>query len=353
METYSEELSQELAKHVDLTLHVLPGQPDGSTPSVGSLILFGLKTVWLLLTKERGYDVVHGADMVVWPLVLVGRLTSPRAALVLSAHGTDVSYGDRSGIAPALYRAYAAAGARLLRTAWVVANSKATAERAGALGYPNVEVVPLASRPIEVPTSESPKPFVLFVGRHFERRKGLRWFIDEVLPLLPEGISLYVASPLRGARDARRLAHDRVRLLGPVRGHALRTLMAEAICVVVPNIPLRDGHFEGFGLVTVETAASGGVALASRIDGFSDSVIDGVTGFLLPPEDSSIWARAIMMIADCPLKVRRQFVEAAKARAAEHFSWERVARDTCAAYAKGQGAHSEPPASAPPSAGQA
>jgi glycosyltransferase involved in cell wall biosynthesis len=342
METYSEELTEELARHVDLTLNVLPGQPDGSTPSVGALILFGLRTVWLLLTRERGCDVVHGADMALWPLVLVARLTSPRAALVLSAHGTDVAYGDRRGPVAALYRAYAALGARLLGTAWVVANSKATADRAEALGYANVEVVPLASRQSEAVLPESPKPYVLFVGRHFERRKGLRWFVDEVLPLLPEEIGLYVASPLRGARDARKLAHDRVRLLGPVRGRALRTLMAEAICVVVPNIPVRDGHFEGFGLVAVEAAAAGGVVLASRIDGFADSVIDGETGFLLPPGDASIWARAIMTIADCRPAERRQLIAKARASCAAHFSWERVARDTCAVYAKGQVADPQP-----------
>lgn len=332
METYCDELSQELGKHVDLKLKALPGQPDGSPPSFPAVILFGIRTAWQLVTEAGGYDIVHGGDMAVWPLVLIAKIRSRQAVAVLSAHGTDVTFGDRLGVLSAAYKLYARIGARLLSGVRVVANSTATGERAAALGYGQVRVVPLASRAPATVSDVEPKPYILFVGRHFERRKGLRWFVDKVLPLLPPEIRLYVASPLRGPRDLRKLDGSRVRMLGPVRGRALRTLMAEAMCVVVPNIPSRKGHFEGFGLVTVEAAASGGVVFASKIDGFTDSVIDGETGFLLPPGDETTWAKAIEMIINCPPEQRREFVSKARAKVLEAFSWERVARETLAVY---------------------
>lgn len=335
METYCRELTKELARRVDLELRVLPGRPDGSIPSGTSLTLFGLRTAWRLLTKERGYHVVHGADVAIWPLVLIAKLTSPRAVIVLSAHGTDVSFGNRRGTRAFLYRIYAKTGACLLRSASVVANSKATARETKRLGYARVTVVPLASRSVEQVPCGAPKPSVLFVGRHFERRKGLHWFIEKVLPLLPAGISLNVASPPCAHQDPEAMGSDRVRWLGPVEGPALSDLMAEALCVVVPNIPVADGHIEGFGLVAVEAAAAGGIVLAARLDGFADSVIDGETGFLLPPMEPSTWAQAIAEIAAYPSSERRHFVDRARAKAKRYFSWERVADEILRIYQQG------------------
>jgi glycosyltransferase involved in cell wall biosynthesis len=335
METYCRELTEELAKSVDLKLYVLPGRPGGLPPTFVSILQFGARTVWALLRERRSYDVIHGADMAIWPLVAIGGLTSPRATLVLSAHGTDVSFGDRSGILSCVYRVSASLGARLLHRAAVIANSKATAERVESLGYKQISVVPLAARVAHTAKSVSainPKPYVLFVGRHYEKRKGLNWFIKEVLPLLPDELSLYIASPLRGVADARSFPRERVRLLGAVRGKAMDAFMAEAVCVVVPNIPAGEGHFEGFGLVAVEAAAAGGIVLASRIDGFTESIVNGVTGFLLPPNNSSTWAQAIIKVASASAKSRRAFIEKSQQKCQEYFTWERVAEDTLRAY---------------------
>jgi glycosyltransferase involved in cell wall biosynthesis len=156
--------------------------------------------------------------------------------------------------------------------------------------------------------------------------------VANVLPGLPDGIALKIAGTVwdeaeRGALDADRVAH-----LGPLPQAELAALMAEAICVVVPNIPVDRGHFEGFGLVAVEAAAAGGVVLASRLDGLTDAVIDGETGFLLPPADAAAWIAKIGEIAAWSEAERTAFRETARRRSAEVFAWSRVARQTLAVY---------------------
>jgi glycosyltransferase involved in cell wall biosynthesis len=89
---------------------------------------------------------------------------------------------------------------------------------------------------------------------------------------------------------------------------------------------------EGFGLLAVEAAAVGGVVLASRLDGFTDSVIDGETGFLIEPMSRVAWTQAILQISSWPFSKRRRFAQDAKSRCCERFSWEMVASRTAAIY---------------------
>jgi glycosyltransferase involved in cell wall biosynthesis len=331
METYAFELSRELHRRVDLTVHALPGRRDGAAPRFRSILGFALRTSWQLL-RDHGYEVIHGADMAIWPLALLARLRSPRAATFLSAHGTDVSFAAQRGIAPRIYRAYMRLGAWMLRRAVVLANSQATGERARWLGFRSVEVILLGTRPLAAGAPpERPSDFVLFAGRLI-RRKGCAWFASEVLPLLPPYITLTVAGTVWDTDELAALSSDRVTYLGAVDQTRLGALMAEALCVVIPNIPAGRGHFEGFGLVAVEAAMAGGVVIASRMDGITDSVRDEVTGFLVEPQSAPAWAAKIAELASWPAERRRAFTSGAAAQAKVNFTWERVAQRVLAAY---------------------
>jgi len=336
METYSLELTRELKREVDLTVHALPGRPDGAAPHAVAILGFAIRTGWQLLW-ERGHDVIHGADMAIWPLAMLARLRSPRATVVLSAHGTDVSFAARRGLRPALYRAYMRLGARLLRRATVLANSRATEKHTRAIGFLSIEVTPLGTRafggaaPVETPGS-----FILFAGRLI-RQKGFAWFATEVLPLLPPEITMKVAGTVWDEDERGALNSDRVTYLGPLDQGPLGELMARAICVVIPNIPTGPGHFEGFGLVAVETAVAGGVVIASRMDGFTDSVLDDLTGFLVEPMSATDWVAKINEVASWPPDVRRSFTDRASAKARSYFAWERVARKTIEIYRAASG----------------
>ena len=331
METYCVELVRELEYRHQVTLSALPGRDDGGAPTGLALIGFGLKNAWRLLMHGGGYDVIHGGDMAVWPLVFMARLRSGRAGVALSAHGTDVAYAGRPGFLPKLYRLYMRVGARALRGARVLANSRATAERARTLGFCSIEVIPLATRVPDASLPNCSGRFILFAGR-LVRRKGLSWFVEKVLPHLPEDIVLKVAGTVWDESERAALSAPRVEFLGPVDWNELAGLMTGALCVVIPNVHAGPGHFEGFGLVAVEAAAVGGVVLAAEIDGFLDSVLDGETGELLPAGSAPEWIAAIDRVASWSPNKRTEVVDRRRSAARVHFAWERVARETEAVY---------------------
>lgn len=342
METYSKRLSEELEAFLSVDRMVLKGHQNGSVPTPLELIGFGIKTAFRLLFARRPADVTLVADMASWPLAFCARLRNARGRVVLAAHGTDVAYPSQGGVKGRLYGAYLRLGARLLGNATVIANSAATARCVESFGYRDTAVVPLAAEIEEPPKARTQGTAVLFAGR-LVPRKGCAWFIREVLPLLPEPLTLNVAGAAWDAEEVAALDHPRVRYLGILGQQDLWQAYADALCVIAPNIELENGQFEGFGLVATEAAAAGGIVLAARHAGLCEAVSDTKTGFLLPPADPIAWSEKIWDVAGWSAHERSEFVRRSKAICAERYTWERVAKDTLAVidHARCENFHAE------------
>jgi glycosyltransferase involved in cell wall biosynthesis len=326
METYALRLAEALEPLTRLTRIVLPGRANGQPPGPLALIAFGLGSFLALARHHRDADVIHIGDMASWPLALAVR----RPAVVLAAHGTDVAYPLRRTLRGRLYGAYLRLGARLLPRALVIANSGATEAAARSHGFIRSTVIPLATDF----TAEDATPDLnrlLFSGR-LTPRKGLAWFVRQVLPRLPETVHLDVAGTIWDADEAAALDHPRVHHLGHVDQAQMARAFAGSLAVVVPNIPVPTREFEGFGLVAVEAAASGGVVLASDDGGLVEAVRDGETGLTLPAADAEAWVAAITRVLSWSSEERHAFTARATKSARRHYSWDRVARDTLAAY---------------------
>jgi glycosyltransferase involved in cell wall biosynthesis len=330
METYSVRLTDALAKLVPVEVIALAGRPDGMPPGMLALLLFPFTVVSRLLQRRGAAEVIHLGDMALWPLGLLAW----RRKLVLSAHGTDVAYHRRGGWRGRAYGTYLALGARLLRRARVLANSQATARMLAETGWRAHAVIPLATSALATTNlaAAGGERAILFAGR-LVRRKGCGWFIANVLPLLEDSMVLKVAGAAWDESELQALAHPRVRHLGVLGPVELAREYAGSLCVIVPNIDVPQGEYEGFGLVAPEAAAAGGVVLAAHCGGLTDAVIDGVTGTLLPSGDAPAWADAVQRIAGWNEAERAAFIAQSQARAAAHFSWTRVARQTLDAYA--------------------
>jgi glycosyltransferase involved in cell wall biosynthesis len=331
METYSLRLTEALAKFEPVEVIALPGRANGMPPGPLALLAFPLAVFARAARRASAPRVLHLGDMALWPFAALALLWR-RTRVVLSAHGTDVAYHRRGGLRGTLYRLYLALGARLLRRARVIANSRATAHVAGETGWRDAAVVPLATEAAPAdPIDGSHDGTILFVGRLVER-KGCGWFIREVLPLLPAGTRFLVVGTEWDDGEREALSAPGVEFVGPLTGQALTERYRRSKCVVVPNIEPASGEFEGFGLVAPEAAAAGGVVLAARCGGLTDAVIDGETGFLVATGDARAWAKAIERVSAWTPEQRRTFVGRARARCEEHFNWERVAGQTIASY---------------------
>lgn len=253
------------------------------------------RTTWMIL--RRRVDSVLAGDALtfaaLWPTL---RLTGTPAVVMIM--GLDVTFENR------LYQAFV--GRALRHAPHVVAISRATAAAAIAHGVDSerIEVVRLG---VQVPKEAGRHdyrsllgerwncgkgPLMVTVGR-LVKRKGVRWFVDQVIPRLPAESEYLIAGdgPERGLIEetiARRGLEARVRLVGRVSDHDRELLMRGADLFIQPNVPVPH-DMEGFGLVTLEASMRDTPVVAAALEGLQDAVIDGETGWLLPAEEPQAW----------------------------------------------------------------
>lgn len=242
------------------------------------------------------------------PLLAGARV--PHATMVM---GLDVTYQHR------LYRAIVHPALR--RAPRVIAISEATARAAIDIGVDprRVSVIRLglpappvqrgdkevAGRTLRADLGIPPGGVIAVTVGRLVRRKGVLWFVRNVLPHLPASVIYVVAgdgpiaSHVRDAVDELGLG-PRVKLLGQVDDGIREQLLRGADLFVQPNVRVR-GDMEGFGLVVLEAAMRGTLTVASGIEGILDAVMDGRTGILLPAEDEDAWVRRLsLLVSDVP-----------------------------------------------------
>ena len=103
--------------------------------------------------------------------------------------------------------------------------------------------------------------------------------------------------PLRSGlekRAAETAILDSVAFLGLLPRRHLAELMDEATCLVLPS------RSEGLGRVILEAMLRARPVVASRVGGIVELVDDGVTGRLVPPDDPSALAQALVEVLSDP-----------------------------------------------------
>jgi glycogen(starch) synthase len=224
---------------------------------------------------------------------------------VLQVWGTDLELARR---VPRLAR-------RILRRArLVIAASTELADAARRLGAADVRVIPSG---VELPAevgAEAEPPEVLYAGRLSEEKGVLE------LVAAADGIRLVVAGdgPLRSRVPGAR---------GFVPHDELQGLYARAAVVACPS------RREGFGVACLEAMAHGRPVVAGDVGGLRDLVVDGETGYLVPPRDVPALRAALeRLLGDADL--RRRLGAAGRERARTVFSWPAATEATLAAYAE-------------------
>lgn len=167
---------------------------------------------------------------------------------------------------------------------------------------------------------------ILFVGR-LQPFKGVQVVI-EVLPEIEERLGRPVALTVVGdgpyRRELKRRASairaagaaSRVEFSGWVAQAMLRDAYRDASVLVLPSA------VEGHPNVLLEGMASGLPCVASDVPGIRE-VASSEAGFLVPPNDSAAWGRAIADILSDP--DRHAEMSRAARRHAHRFSWDATA----------------------------
>lgn len=179
-------------------------------------------------------------------------------------------------------------------------------------------------------------PHRVVVLSRLVERKGVDTAI-RALAHLPGTVLAVAGGPPRGGLDGdpevRRLRSvardagvaDRVEFLGRLGRAEVPPLLRSADLVAA--LP----WYEPFGMVPLEAMACGVPVVASAVGGHLDTVVDGVTGTLVPPRDPEAAAAAVRALLDDPAR-RAAMGFAAGDRARARYSWARVAADTAEVY---------------------
>jgi glycosyltransferase involved in cell wall biosynthesis len=165
-----------------------------------------------------------------------------------------------------------------------------------------------------------------------EPRKGHRYLIEAVAALASAAPSIKLRCFIAGHGSIRtdlehQIAHlgcaERVKLLGRIDDP--RGLLWASDVFAMPSLK------EGLGIAALEAMASGLPVIASRVGGLCEVVEHDRTGILVAPADPDSIASAIGRLAEASA-LRSQMGAAARARAVENYSMEKMAARTLALY---------------------
>ncbi len=168
----------------------------------------------------------------------------------------------------------------------------------------------------------SPETCVLIHVANLKPVKGHRYLLEALRALRGTGRLVLLVSigedDMDGAlqEEARRLGvADAVRWLG--KRDDVPRLLAGADIGVMPSLS------EGMSNAVLEYMAAGRPVVATRVGGNPETVAEGETGLLVPPEDATALADALRILIDDP-NLRRRMGAAGRRRVQERFSVERM-----------------------------
>jgi len=296
------------------------------------------------------FDVVHLSDGVMAPIGYLIKLIHPKVKIVATIHGLDITYAKKNN----LYKIVnIGALARLDKLIAVSRQTKKLAEQFG-LKTSRISVIPNGVDPDEIRSTECCREdllaivrlskanalkdnirkksaqavFILTLGR-LCKRKGVRWFIENVMPNMPDNVFYLVAGS--GAEKIalehaihRHKLDNRVCLLGAVSNNDRKVLFNTCDVFVQPNIRL-EGDAEGFGITLLEAATAELPIVASDLEGIQEAISNNKNGFLVEPHNPLAFASAIHKLLNDP-DFRQKCGSSARKYTEKHYSWSGIAK---------------------------
>jgi phosphatidylinositol alpha-1,6-mannosyltransferase len=285
------------------------------------------------------------------PLAVALKFFHPKKKFFCVVHGLDITFANKDGLLSRIYRSINIPSLAKLDKLFMVGNF--TIEEATKIGIPQKKCVFI---PNGVPIENLKKEFaredlstlwgantkdkkVIFRLGRFVPHKGTAWFIEHIMPRLPEDVIMIAT----GHRVSKNTAGDsdnfevcqkaiqennlgaRVKLMPDLPQDDLEVLLNTVDLVVSPNIT-HPGSMEGFGINAVEAGACERIVIASNLEGLADAIKDGKNGFLVESENTEQWVKKITAIFSAGEDFSKSFGRMAGEFVKENFTWEKISK---------------------------
>ena len=253
----------------------------------------------LYLIRKYSVQSVHLCDGLLSPVGLLLKLLTD-VKVTVTIHGLDITYDN------SFYQMFIPWC--ITKLDGVVCVSRSTRDECvrRIIPCPNCTVIPNGIRPNQLYLQQSKNELhhklenligisldnkkVLFTIGHLVKRKGVAWFVENVMPRLEDSYLYLVAGegPERVTIQEivdRYSLQGRVLLLGEISDEDRKLAYNASDIFIMPNITV-SGDVEGFGIVALESGSCGLPVVASNIQGLRDAVINGKTGYLVEEGDA-------------------------------------------------------------------
>ena len=297
------------------------------------------------------YDVCLLGSGILAPLGNVLSFFHPKKKFFCVTHALDIIFAEKAGWLSKVYKAVNIPSLEKMDKLFMVGN--ATIEEAVNLGIdrkkckfiPNgINKDDLKERHTRKELSRlfgkniDDKKVILRLGR-FVPHKGTSWFIENVMPSLPDNVVMIAA----GGRVAKNTAGDkddfinsekaiiknrlekRVKLFPSIPQKDLKVLLNTVDIVVSPNIKIL-GSMEGFGINAIEAGICGRVVLSSNIEGLLDAIKDGKNGVLIESENAKAWTKELEKTIKLKKSELKELGEKASKYVEKNYSWNKIAK---------------------------
>jgi glycosyltransferase involved in cell wall biosynthesis len=167
-------------------------------------------------------------------------------------------------------------------------------------------------------------PVVVGTVAALEARKGHRFLLEAAAELKRRGRSLTYR--IAGDGSEKTALQDIALKLGVEREVEFVGFVSDVAGFLASiDIFVLASMFEGLGVAAIEAMAAARPVVATAVGGLKDLVVEGETGFLVPPGDPMALAQALDGLAE-EKELARAMGEKGRARVLEHFTMERMAR---------------------------
>ncbi len=240
--------------------------------------------------------------------------------VALTLWGSDVLRGSRpvGGFGRLLNRL----AARHTRVVTAASEAMAVVFRSMVGEEALVEIVPFGVETDRYGSDFAPGPFTICFLKRLERKYGPDVAVEafgEVAASVPDARLIMCGSGSLQNELKDRVAEmglaGQVEFLGGVPHDRIPDVLSRCHLLVSPS------RSESFGVALLEAAAAGLPVVAARVGGVPETVVDGVTGVLVAPDDAGATAQAIIDLASNEPR-RVAMGAAARQRVEQEFEWD-------------------------------